>query len=152
LHPLIRGSSVLLLGALIAGGGTSCNLRQLRSFTYPPDFQYITREEIQTTMGGLAAQIVALDAVMGQEAGPGPGDQTRVVEILETMKGLAAELKRGRRSSHPRIDSAAPLLQEAIDRALSAARSTPPNYYFAGEVSGSCTYCHPSPLAKGRQP
>jgi hypothetical protein len=158
LHSLTRGSSVLLvIGVLIVGGVTSCTLKQLRSVTYPPDFQYITREEIQTTMGRLAVQIVALNDIMGREGGPGPSDQTRVVEILETMKGLAAELKSARRSSHPRIDSAAPLLQEAIGRALRGVQSNPPNYYFAGEASGSCTYCHPSPLAsvtprKGRRP
>lgn len=118
-------------------------LRRVRTVTYPPDFHYISEQEIRTTMGSLAIEVVALDEIMRQRGGPLPEDRDEVVAILTRMRGLAAQLKKGTKSNHPRIDRDAPRLKEDIDRALAAARTTTrPNYYDAGLVVGACTYCH----------
>jgi hypothetical protein len=51
--------------------------------------------------------------------------------------------KAGAKSSHPLIDQDAPRLRKNIDRAIAEARmSSPPTYYAAGRVVGSCSYCH----------
>lgn len=115
---------------------------KVRKVTYPPDFHYIKKEEIHTVMGRLAVQMVRLEERMQQDGGFRDEDRDEVVEILSEMLRLSQELKRGTRSNHPRINREAPRLQSNIERALRAARLDPPNYYFAGEVSGSCEYCH----------
>jgi hypothetical protein len=52
------------------------------------------------------------------------------------------QLKRRSQSNHPRIQEHAPHLRADLDRALLAVKKDPPNYYYAGVVSGACTYCH----------
>jgi hypothetical protein len=119
---------------------------QVRSVTYPPDFHYITSQEIRTTMAALAVEVVALDRELGGTDAGHPSDPTRVAAILTRMERLAASLKRREHSSHPRLDDYAPLLRRDIERALVAARSDPPSYYAAGRVSGACSSCHAPPL------
>jgi hypothetical protein len=123
---------------------TACtaSLESVRTFTYPPDFHYITAQQIHTTMGALATEVDALDQIMWQPNGPLPEDQARVVAILSQMQTLAHELMRREHSNHPRIDEHAPELQRDIQRALAASKMQPPNYYYAGVVSAACTYCH----------
>jgi hypothetical protein len=121
-------------------------MERVRAGTNPRDFHYITQEEIHTTMGGLAVQVHALDQIMWREGGPRVEDQAQVVDILSRMRPLAVQLKRRRFSNHPRIQDYAPQLRRDIERALESARKEPPNYYYAGLVSGACNYCHAPPL------
>ncbi len=138
------GHLVVLL-VLVAGAAISCQdtLRRLRTVTYPPDFHYLTEDEIRTTMGQLAVEIVALEEIMNQEGGPGEEDREAVVATLRRMQGLAAKLGDGTSTNHPRLDRGAPILQQDIERALAASKLTsPPNYYHAGRVVGACSTCH----------
>ena len=138
---MARGSGlacVLLVLAACGGDG----MRRVREATYPPSFHYITEAEIRTQMGALAVEVAALDAIMWEGEGPGPQDQAEIVAILKRMRTLTRDLKRGARSNHPRMDRVAPRLQRDVARALEGARSGSPNYYYAGLVSGACTYCH----------
>jgi hypothetical protein len=133
-------SSVLISALLLLTSG--CSAEQIRRATYPRDFHYITQSQIRGTMTSLGAQIEAMDEIMEQEDGPRPEDRERIIELLTEMNALARQLKTGTRSNHPRIDRAAPWLQEDIRRALHGARHEPPNYYYAGQVAGACEYCH----------
>ncbi len=128
----------LWIALAAAGLAFGCSAAALRHVTYPPDFHYISEGEIRGTMGNLAARIRALDEQMAQ---PAP-DPERVVALLSEMRQLVRELTPREHSSHPRIDRAAPELRADIDRALEAARWSPPNYFWAGQLSGACEYCH----------
>ncbi len=110
--------------------------------TYPPDFRYITESQIRSTMGQLAAQIYALESLMAESETPLARDQRKITEILEAMQTSARELTRGKDTHHPDLNRYAPLLERRVDRALFGARLNPPNYFFAGAVSGACEYCH----------
>ncbi len=144
-----RNSCGFAAGLLIAGIGLGCRsgpLETVRAATYPADFHYITKQEIRTTMGGLASEVYALDQIMLRESGVQQDDQARVIEILSRMRNLAKQLKRQEQSNHPRIQAHAPRLQRDIDRALANARRAPPNYYYTGLVTSTCTYCHAQPV------
>lgn len=135
----------LLAACLLAAPGTGCapeSLERIRTVTYPPDFHYITKQQVRTTMGALASEVDALDQIMWRPKGPSPADQDQVVAILSQMRTLARQLKPREHSNHARIDEHAPELQRDIERALAAAKMKPPNYYYAGTVSGACTHCH----------
>ncbi|MBW2282668.1 MAG: hypothetical protein JRG76_07255 [Deltaproteobacteria bacterium] len=134
--------------ALVACADTP---EKVRTVTYPPDFHYITRDEIDSVMGRLAVQMVRLEARMQRDGEFRDEDRDAVVQILSEMLRLSQELKQGTRSSHPRIHREGPRLERDIERALRAARLDPPNYYFAGEVSGACEYCH-TPRHEPRRP
>ncbi len=129
--------------SLACGGDT---MGRMRVAQYPPDFHYITKGEIQTRMGELAKDVVALDALLSAEGGPGTDERDQVLTILRRMRIVAGQLKKaGTRSSHPRIDEGAPRLVTDIERAIAEVRmQTPPTYYEAGRVVGTCTYCHES--------
>ena len=128
--------------AVIILGCAGEPLERVRAATYPPDFHYITKQEIRTTMGALASEVYGLDSIMRQPGGPRLEDREIVIEILSRMQTLSRQLKRRERSNHPRIREHAPHLQRDIERALLSARREPPYYYHAGLVSGSCNYCH----------
>lgn len=130
---LIRWMATGAAAALLA-----CTAAGIRDLTYPPDFHYISEGEIRGAMGGLAVRIHALDEQMAQKA----PDPEAVVALLTEMRQLASQLKPRAHSSHPRIDRAAPELRADIERALAGARFRPPNYFWAGQLSGSCEYCH----------
>jgi hypothetical protein len=120
--------------------------------TYPPDFHYITQQEVRTTMGSLAVEIATLDALLGSEAVANSENRDAVIASLTRMRSLAGQLKKGARSNHPRIGANAPRLREDIESALDGARRLPvPDYYDAGRVVGSCNYCHAPPLSSPRR-
>lgn len=115
---------------------------QIRRVTYPPDFHYVTQQEIRTTMDRLAVEVATLEAIMEKGGGPQAEDRPAIVASLERMEDLAAQLDQGERSNHPRIGADAPRLRATIERALLAARTQHPTYYDVGRVVGACMYCH----------
>jgi hypothetical protein len=132
------------------GGDGGGGLQRVREVTYPPDFHYITQREIRTTMDRLAVEIATLEAIMEKPGGPRPEDRQAVIESLERMEDLAAQLDQGDRSNHPRIEAEAPQLRADVRRALLAARTGSPNYYDTGRVVGACMYCHAPAEAPNR--
>jgi hypothetical protein len=131
-----------LLTACASAGPLEETARYVRKVTYPSDFEYISAQELQGAMFVLAGHIVELNGIMsGAEPVPAE-DHERVLEILVEMQVEAGKLAKEHHTNHPRIDRYIPLLQADIDNALADARATPPNYYFAGTISGSCEYCH----------
>jgi hypothetical protein len=118
-------------------------MADVRRAQYPPDFHYITKQEIRTQMGQLAAEVVALDAILSKPGGPTEADRETILAILQRMRTAAGQLEKGEHSNHPLIDRNAPRLRNDLDRAIEEVRmSQPPIYYRAGEVVGACTYCH----------
>ncbi|MCP3986378.1 MAG: hypothetical protein GY723_18515 [bacterium] len=131
-------TSLLRWTAIAAVTLLACTTAGIRELTYPPDFHYISEGEIRGTMGGLAVRIHALDQQMAQQA----PDPEAVVALLTEMQELAGQLNPREHTQHPRINRAAPELRADIDRALAGVRFRPPNYFWAGQLSGSCEYCH----------
>lgn len=132
----------IVLGAIAIASCTGADLAEVRELTYPPDFDYLTRAELTSTMGGLAREVDSLDRILWAQSGSPAGAREEVVAILERMQELARGLGEGRGSNRPRVHHEAPRLIGDIDRALAAAKNEPPDFFWAGRVSGACTYCH----------
>jgi hypothetical protein len=115
----------------------------LRRHTYPPDFNYVPAEKLQSSMWQLAAEVRQLEQVLqvaeqGQEV-----PQKTVSDILERMETSAAALGPGNvPSNHPEIARNVDRLRRDIRRARRGVELLPPNYFWAGSVSGACRYCH----------
>lgn len=120
-----------------------CSSEQIRELTYPPDFNYISSTELRSVMAQIAAEIRALNALLH---GPDPPDEIARLQIVERLRGLDAAAQRlgpgGWPSNHPRIADNAQRFQSDVALALSAAQQDPPQYYFAGKLTGSCSICH----------
>ena len=115
----------------------------VRRHTYPPNFQYITRDQLRSAMWQLADSVHALDAVMRQ---PGPIDASRRADIegrlramLDTTTVLQAD---GRPTNHPLLGEHLDRFRRDVTLALAGVNAEPPNYYLVGSVSGACLSCH----------
>jgi hypothetical protein len=121
--------------------------RWTRRHTYPPDFQYVTQDELRSAMWRLAWHSAALDAALRASA----GHDSRRTEVLRALRGMeeaaGALAQEGWRSNHPLIDANLDGFRRDIARARQAAERVPPDYTDAGRVSGACVYCHGGDIA-----
>jgi len=153
----MRARNVCLWLAAVAVA-TSCSgaAEEVRRHTYAPSFRYLDDDQIRSTMGKLATEVVELDrALRGErtadDAGwtgltPGPVDPTdrdRVVAILEKMIRTAGSLEvHALATNHPELEHGLDAFRRDLSLARGAARLDPPRYFLAGSVTGGCLYCH----------
>jgi hypothetical protein len=132
---------LVLFGSLLVACADVSAL--LRRHTYPPNFKYITREQLRSAMWQLAEKVNALDALMRQ---PGPIDATRRTEVrqlLTAMRAATTALQaQGQPTNHPLIGEHLDSFQRDLTLALTGVELEPPNYYLVGSVSGACLACH----------
>jgi hypothetical protein len=139
-------NQLLLIGAfvaIVALSGCAQFAAWLRQYTYPPDFNYISREQLRSTMWRLAKDMRELETTLRE---PGEFDEERRAQInrlLRSMEENAAHLNSsGRESNHPVIDANLPALLRDIQQARKGVESQPPNYALVGFLPGACIYCH----------
>jgi hypothetical protein len=122
----------------------ACEARKaIRSVTYPPDFRYLEEHDVSSAMWKLARDVRALKGLLGSPNELTPEAHDEVVRLLRDMESTAARLDPGgRRSNHPRIDRNIDAFRRDLSMARQAAERDPPNYFLAGNVAGSCSYCH----------
>lgn len=143
--PRLAPHLVLLLVLLLVLQALGCadeGLAPLRAVTYPPDFHYLTRAEIQGTMAEFARSVDALDRILAQAGGPGAADRDAVVGILEQLRLQARHLEQGEDSNHPGLHQDASRFTRDLDRALVGVRREPPDFSGTARIAGSCTACH----------
>jgi hypothetical protein len=115
--------------------------KELRKVTYPPTFEYVARVDIQTDMHALAQNVAELDRLLRPEAGA--PEQREVVRLLENIDRVAGELaSTGQPTGHTAIDLKLDLFRRDARAAYEMASATPPQYFLAGSIVGSCVYCH----------
>jgi hypothetical protein len=132
--------AVALAAAVVWGCGASETIRRV---TYPPDFRYLEQHDVTSAMWTLARDVRAIKGLLGGANGLTPADHQEVVRLLRDMESTAAQLDpTGRRSTHPRIDRNIDAFRRDLALARQAAERDPPNYFLAGNVAGSCSYCH----------
>ena len=116
----------------------------VRQFTYPPDFKYVTKAELDTAMGALLEHLQILEGTLAPlEEPPPPVDQARVVEELAAIERIARGLEAGPAgSNHPFLQDQMGRFVARVQQARLAAAMDPPRYYQAGTVAGACAQCH----------
>jgi len=136
---VLLGCAVVALAAACSNDGSGT----LRKHTYPPDFNYIPPEQLKSVMWQLAAEVRQLEnAVHRAEAGE-PVSPAAVAQLLDQMEQSAGQLGQGGDpSNHPRISQNVERLRADIRRARRGVGLDPPNYFWAGSLSGACRYCH----------
>lgn len=123
--------------ALVAGCAA------VRKVTYPPDFVYLERSEITSSMSRLSADIWRIEDILGSSETVLPYEREEVISTLRDMKDVADKLGAGTvETNHPFIDQNIDPFRRDIELALEDVKKEPPDYYRAGRLSGRCLACH----------
>jgi hypothetical protein len=137
----LLAAAVLALGC---GWGFGDSLRR---HTYSPDFNYLTQEQLETTMGRFARLVTQLNAIMAADPEIDAAERERIIDLLRRLEDESRALGPGGwPSNHPRISAHVGSLRRDVERARQAAERDPPNYFWAGSISGACSYCHAPPV------
>jgi len=134
----------MFLLALIAFELSGCAdfARWARQYTYPPEFRYVERDDVRSTMRELAVHSRELNHLMQSSDGPQVG-RIEIIMHLRAMEQAADELTQsGWPTNHPLIDMNLPNFRRDIKFAREAIEREPPNFLLAGPVTGACVYCH----------
>ncbi|MEW6683886.1 MAG: hypothetical protein AB1451_13365 [Nitrospirota bacterium] len=136
-------SAVLAVVAVLAIASGCEHAEKIRQFTYPPDFKYIETSDVHSKMWTLARDSRALKTLLAGNGALKPEQHEEVIHLLREMETAAAQLDPpGQRTNHPLLDRNIEAFRRDIGLALRAADQDPPNYFLAGSVAGSCSYCH----------
>lgn len=140
-HHLAACAFFVLAGCAVA--------EQVRAITYPPSFSYMPRSELRSTMWLLASDVVELSRMLTQASTLIV--QEEVVARLALMQSHTGALD-DHPSNQPKVKKNIGRFERALSAAKLAAEATPPNYFLAGNLTGSCTSCHQddSPIASNR--
>ena len=138
--PAGGGWRLVVIAVLAASVAFGC--AQIRKLTYPRDFVYLERKELRSKMALLGLYIRHLDEALVDTSADSDEQQQRVVGLLDKMAGLTAEFGSGVITNHLVIDDHIDDFKSDVNTALYDARATPPNYFAAGRLVGSCLGCH----------
>ena len=135
-----RLAFVALIALQLIGCGDFA--RWMRQYTYPPEFRYIERDEVRSTMRQLAFHARELKQLI--QSGDGPQKQrSDIILHLRAMEEAAEKLNQsGWPTNHPLIDMNLPSFRRDVRFAREAIEREPPNFLLAGPVTGACVYCH----------
>jgi hypothetical protein len=112
-------------------------------YSYPPSFEYIDETRLKSTMWALALEVRSLEQALRQPADDPAAQQLQVTEILSRMEGAVDGISTpGRLSQHPLLNRNLPRFREQLWRARDDVKRSPPSYFFATELVGSCAACH----------
>lgn len=139
---MTRFAGFLLTASLLLGCSNGL-AAWLRRHTYAPTFRYVPEEKVRASMRDLAVHTRELDRVLREASVSGSYPREKIVGSLVEMDRVCGDLEPGQwPSNHPFLFEAIGHLRDDIQQARLAAERDPPNYFFAGAVSGACIYCH----------
>lgn len=115
----------------------------VRQVTYPPDFTYVTTDELQSRMQQLAYNLQQLDQALADETADSPELQQDVAERLRNIERIGSSIQAGEAgSNHPFLEDELAGFLANIRQARMAVARNPPSYYMVGRISGGCVNCH----------
>ncbi|MGH1358664.1 MAG: hypothetical protein ACRBC3_07860 [Burkholderiaceae bacterium] len=132
-----KPSRWLMISALLAVAACA----DIRKLTYPPEYVYIEKTELQSSMHQMAAAMSRLDSLVATES-TGDSTQKDVLAQLNVIDQVAWKLSGGKSTNHLLLDGHMKQFSADVAKARLLASSSPPNYYYAGRLSGNCSGCH----------
>jgi hypothetical protein len=115
---------------------------QIRKATYPRDYVYLERKQLRSKMALFSFYVRQLDEVLPDYSIANGGQQQRILDLLNNIKDLTAELGGGVTTNHLVIDEHIDQFKIDVSTAIRDAQANPPNYFAAGRLVGSCVGCH----------
>ncbi len=138
---MTRGVKSVLVAVVLTAVVTGCAL--VRKATYPPDFVYLEKTQVVGAMAELNVDLWRIDDIIAGSETILPYKREEIIGILRHMETVANRLGAGpRTTNHLFIDDNIDAFKEQVLEALRFVEKEPPNYYFAGRLSGGCMACH----------
>ena len=136
-----RMSSIVLLAIMVAGSIAGC--AQIRKLTYPQDFTYLEKKEVETLMQKMGDGIARLDQLVKEASPSDTIQQQNIVAELSSLKSIATRLSGGHTQTNQFVisDHIEQFIND-VGTAKMFANKSPPNYSKAGEITNSCKECH----------
>lgn len=134
----VAATALVLIGATLMLG-CQRNAALLRLTTYPPDFRYISDDEIESVMWRLAGRVHELERVAATDE---PEVET-LLAILDRIEAEAHTLEStGGGSNHPYLQAKLRTFLSKVQRSQVGLRSDPPRVTTVDEVWRACSGCH----------
>ncbi len=135
----------------VVSGSLSCanDAQWVRQATYPPQFRYISDEEMASVMWRLAGRVHELERHLGdqlkREGEHSPPDVTALLASLARIEKEARRLdSQGRASNHPYLQPKLRDFLAIVERAKLDLQRDPPHFATVDEVWRACSECHES--------
>lgn len=129
----------------LAGFGVACSdgSSWLRSGTYPPSFEYISKEQLDSVMWQMARDTRDLERLLTRPDAISAGDRQLALALLDRIYDESGRLgSEGKRTNHPLLDSDRDRFRADVATARHGVESEPPSYELARTVSAACVHCH----------
>ena len=134
---------ILAFTSLVAIGCDTKLLETVRKVTYPPDFNYISRDKLSGTMQQFAWYTTLLDNSLRDTSKVTEDQRQSTIDILRKMENLSLQLgSEDLSSNHDIISFNIDQFRNSIIQARIGLQQEPPNYYLVGSVSAYCLNCH----------
>ena len=143
---LRRAFSIVLLVIMIAASIAGC--AQIRKLTYPQDFVYLEKREVEALMRNMGDGVVRLnqlvaEASISDASTSDAAQQKKIVAEISALERIATRLSGGHKQTNQFFIS--DHIEQFISDLVAAkmfASINPPDYYKAGEITNSCLACH----------
>ena len=134
---------VVMLAIIFFSTAALHGCSQIRKVTYPPDYVYLEQKQVKTEMALLGFYVRQMNEILSQADEDVSQKQSQVLELLSLMDKTANSVSAGNKNTnHLFLDEHMDEFKSDLYAAIRAVRQNPPNYFFAGEISGSCIACH----------
>ena len=122
----------------------SVSCSTVRRVTYPPGFIYLEKREVKSTMHRFAANLNYINAILSKEKIVSEKSRTDIIEHLQDIERAAIKLGAGQAGATNRclINHNISQFKDAVSQSVKMIQRTPPNYYYAGNLTGRCSACH----------
>lgn len=135
---VFKTSIILILGALSI---ISC--AQIRELTYPEDFTYLEKKEVDSLMKRMGESIGKLDQLVAEAEPSDTSQQQKIITELDILEVYATRLSGGHTQTNQFVigDHIEGFISD-IGTAKMFARMSPPKYYKVDNVTNGCAGCH----------
>jgi len=134
-------TTIILLVILAAGTIIGC--AQIRKLTYPPDFTYLEKKEVDSLMRSMGESIGRLEQLVAEATPSDSSQQQKIIAELGKLEGFATRLSGGHTQTNQLVihDHIEEFISD-IGTARRFANLNPPKYHKVSNVTGGCSNCH----------
>ncbi len=136
-----RVMPIILLAIIVTASIIGC--AQIRELTYPADFTYLEKKEVEMLMRRMSESIAKLDQLVADASPSDTGRQQEIIAELSKLEGIATRLSGGHTQTNQFVinDHIEGFFGD-LGTAKMFASLNPPKYYKVDNVINACAECH----------